>query len=199
MNSSRYEDHLVQVLTTDGVTLEGFAESIPSGYGLKIGEREIPAERIASVSDLGIMRRIRRFQELTVSELYAILRVRVDVFVVEQQCLYRELDDRDQDAVHIWLEDAKGLQAYLRLMRPGVESEHASLGRVLTCTRGRGYGSLLLREGIRAAGELMQADTLYIEAQCAVRGFYEKHGFRAVSDTFDLDGIPHIRMLRKPD
>ena len=62
------------------------------------------------------------------------------------------------------------------------------------------WGELFFKNlAVAIAEKVMQADTLYIEAQCAVRGFYEKHGFRAVSDTFDLDGIPHIRMLRKPD
>ena len=91
---------------------------------------------------------IKRFYELTVEELYDILKLRVNVFVVEQNCPYRELDDLDQKAVHVWLEDEDGIVAYLRVMDKGVESEYVSIGRVVTSNRNMGYGSLVLRKGI---------------------------------------------------
>lgn len=92
---------------------------------------------------------VKRSHELTLDELYRLLRLRVAVFVVEQNCPYMELDDRDQEAVHVWLEDAEGMQAYLRVMDRGVESEHVSIGRVIAVKRCSGVGSRLLREGIR--------------------------------------------------
>ena len=139
---------------------------------------------------------IKRFGELTTDELYRLLKLRVAVFVVEQQCPYMELDDRDQEAVHLWLEDDEGVQAYLRLMDRGVESEYVSLGRVIAAKRRQGLGSRILAEGVRAAEELFHADALYLEAQVYARGLYEKQGFRQISEEYLEDGIPHIKMLR---
>ena len=137
----------------------------------------------------------KKFQELTTEELYGILKLRVDVFVVEQNCPYRELDDRDQDAVHVWLQDEDGILAYLRVMDRGIENESVSIGRVIAVKRHRGLGSLVLSEGIRAAKDFFHADTIYLEAQVYAKGLYEKQGFRQISEEFLLDGIPHVRML----
>ena len=149
-----------------------------------------------TVPGSGLKRYIRRFDELTPRELYRIMKARVDVFVVEQNCPYAELDDLDQEALHLWLEDEDGIAAYLRILKPGVEHECAALGRVLTLRRGGGYGRMILREGIAAAKAEFGADRIYLEAQTYARGFYEKEGFRAFSDEFILDGIPHVRMIR---
>ena len=138
---------------------------------------------------------VKRFSELSTAELYRLLKLRVSVFVVEQNCPYMELDDRDQEAVHLWLEDESGIQAYLRLMDRGVESEHPSIGRVIAVKRRCGLGSRILAEGIRAAKEVYRPEKLYLEAQVYARAFYEKQGFRQVSEPFLEDGIPHIRML----
>lgn len=139
--------------------------------------------------------RKKRFGELTAEELYAVLRLRVSVFVVEQKCPYMELDDLDQAAIHVWLEDEHGIQAYLRILDRGVENENVAIGRVIAVKRRCGLGSRILREGIRAAKELLGADKIYLEAQTYARGFYEKQGFRQVSGEFLLDGIPHVRMI----
>ena len=141
---------------------------------------------------------VKKFSELSVDELYRILKLRVAVFVVEQECPYMELDGLDPGAVHVWLEDGDGIAAYLRVLDRGVESEYAALGRVVTGKRGQGLGSRIMREGIRVAEEAFGADTLYLEAQTYAQGFYEKHGFRRVSDPFPIDGIPHVKMLRPP-
>ena len=95
--------------------------------------------------------RIKRFCELTAEELYAILRLRVSVFVVEQQCAYPELDGLDRDALHVWLEDEDGIEAYLRVLDKGVESEYCAIGRVISVKRRCGLGSRILQEGVRAA------------------------------------------------
>ena len=137
----------------------------------------------------------KRFQELTTEELYGILKLRVDVFVVEQNCPYRELDDRDQDAVHVWLQDEDGILAYLRVMDRGIENESVSIGRVVAAKRRCGLGSRVLAEGIRAAKEVFLADSIYLEAQVYAKDLYEKQGVRQVSEEFLLDGIPHVRML----
>ena len=141
--------------------------------------------------------RVRKFYELSAEELYAILKLRVNVFVVEQNCPYPELDDRDQEAVHIWLEDRDGIHAYLRIMDRGVESEYVSIGRVVTAERHQGLGSKILSEGIRLAKDIFHTDTLYLEAQTYAIPFYQSQGFEVVSEEFLEDGIPHVKMIRK--
>ena len=140
---------------------------------------------------------VKNFKELSVEQLYAILKLRTDVFVVEQKCPYPELDDLDQRAVHVWLEDDEGIVAYLRVMDKGVESEYVAIGRVVTARRNKGYGRLILKKGIEVAEKLFNADTIYLEAQTYARGFYELEGFRQVSEEFIMDDIPHVRMLRE--
>lgn len=135
------------------------------------------------------------FCELTTEELYRLLRLRVSVFVVEQNCPYMELDNLDQNAIHIWFEDEDGIEAYVRVMGQGVESEYASIGRVIAVKRRCGLGSQILAEGIRAAREFFQAKRIYLEAQVYAKRLYEKQGFCQISEEFLLDGIPHVKML----
>ena len=140
---------------------------------------------------------VKPFDELTTAELYEILRLRVDVFVVEQHCPYPEIDGRDLAAVHLFLQDGTGIHAYLRLLPPGVSFDTASLGRVVVRERRRGLGRQIVAAGIREA-ETRGWDTLTIEAQTYARGLYEQAGFRQVSGEFLEDGIPHIRMRLEP-
>lgn len=138
---------------------------------------------------------IKQFSELTLDELYDILRLRVSVFVVEQNCPYAELDGRDRGALHVFLADEEGIQAYLRVMDRGVASEHVAIGRVVAAKRRRGLGSRVLAAGIRAAQERFGAAQIWLEAQTYARTFYEKQGFVQISGEFLEDGIPHIEML----
>ena len=139
---------------------------------------------------------VRRFSELSVQELYDILKLRVNVFVVEQCCPYPELDDKDQSALHLCFREEGELAAYLRIMDRGVSSEYVTLGRVISARRRQGLGSALLREGIRQAEERFGAESIYLEAQVYAIPFYEKQGFRVISEEFLEDGIPHVKMLR---
>lgn len=141
--------------------------------------------------------KIKRFNELSLDELYKILKLRVDVFVVEQNCPYEEIDDNDQQAIHVWLEDAGKIMAYLRVMDKGVESEYVSIGRVVASERRKGFGTKILEEGIKVAKDYFNADLIYLEAQVYTKSLYEKHGFEVVSNEFDLDGIPHVKMIKK--
>ena len=141
--------------------------------------------------------RVSTFRELDGETLYRLLKLRVDVFVVEQHCPYPELDDRDQNALHVWLEEDGEVLACLRILSPGVESEYAALGRVVTARRGAGLGRRILEEGIRLARERLGASVLYLEAQVYAKGFYEKLGFRQSSEIFSVDGIPHVAMIRE--
>lgn len=142
---------------------------------------------------------IKPFGELTPYELYTILKLRVDIFVVEQNCPYHELDDKDQLAYHLWLEDEQGIAAYLRILPPGAAFDTPALGRVISARRRCGVGSKLLSAGIEAVRSLYGSTAITIEAQVYAREFYEKAGFIRTSEPFDEDGIPHIRMRREPD
>lgn len=138
---------------------------------------------------------VKSFEELSTRELYDLLRLRVDVFVVEQRCPYPELDGRDQAALHVWLQDETGIQAYLRIMDRGVSSEYVSIGRVIAVKRRQGLGSRILAEGVRLARERFGAEQIYLEAQVYAKSLYEKQGFLAISEPFPEDGIPHVKML----
>ena len=134
------------------------------------------------------------FRELTVDELYELLRARAEVFVVEQDCVYQDLDGDDQVSVHLWLTDGGKVVALCRVCPAGTHMEEVSIGRVITTERGKGYGKRIMLEGIQVAQEHFNAKRIDIEAQEYARGFYEQVGFRQSSEPFILDGIPHIRM-----
>lgn len=136
--------------------------------------------------------RIKSFEDLKMRELYEILRLRVDVFVVEQACPYPEIDGKDYDAIHIYLEDDGEILAYSRVYKEGGE---VHLGRVIAKERRKGHGSLILKEAIGAAKDIYQANKIHIEAQTYAKNLYAKAGFRETSDPFLLDGIEHIKML----
>ena len=136
---------------------------------------------------------VKTFGELTAMELYEILRVRAGVFVVEQACVYQDIDGLDLDALHLFLEDEKGIGAYLRIFSK--DAQTAWIGRVLTVDRGRGLGAEILKQGIAAAGERLKKDRIYLEAQTYAVGFYEREGFRVVTEEFLEDGIPHVGMV----
>ena len=137
---------------------------------------------------------IKKFDELTAEELYDILKLRVDVFVVEQECAYPEIDGKDKGAYHVWLKDDEGIAASLRVLDKGVSFDDAAVGRVISARRRKGFGTIVLKEGIRIAKEKFKADKITIEAQVYAKKFYENVGFKQVSEEFLEDGIPHILM-----
>ena len=136
----------------------------------------------------------KTFHELTVDELYELLRVRSEVFVVEQNCVYQDMDGDDQKAIHLWLTVADKVVALARVCPAGTHMEEISIGRVITTERGKGYGKQMMLYAIDAAIRHFKAKRIDIEAQEYARGFYESVGFRQSSESFMLDGIPHIRM-----
>ena len=135
------------------------------------------------------------FDELTAEELYEILRVRSEIFVVEQSCIYQDVDGRDYDSLHVFYREDGKVTAYLRAFFK--EKGVVQMGRVLTARHGTGLGGRLLKEGIRQIRLKMPAEYIYIEAQCYATGFYEREGFRICSEEFLEDGIPHVQMLLK--
>ena len=134
------------------------------------------------------------FRQLTTDELYELLRVRSEVFVVEQNCVYQDLDGYDQKAIHLWLTLEDKIVALARVCPAGTHMTEVSIGRVITTERGKGYGKQIMLHAIDAAIEHFGATLIDIEAQEYAKGFYEGAGFKQSSDTFMLDGIPHIKM-----
>jgi ElaA protein len=141
--------------------------------------------------------KVKAFEQLTSNELYAILQARSQVFVVEQQCIYQDLDGLDESSLHVFYEQGGAVRAYLRLFYKDPAQRIVQLGRVLSSERGKGWGGLILGEGIQAAKERLRAREIYIEAQSYAIGFYEQAGFKVVSEEFLEDGIPHVQMLLK--
>ena len=137
---------------------------------------------------------VKHFTELSVAELYASLRARQDVFVVEQNCPFPEIDGKDLDAYHLWFEENGEILAYARVLDRGVSFETPAVGRVISIRRREGLGSRILSEGIRIAREKYSAEAIMLEAQVYARKLYEKQGFVQVSEEFLEDGIPHIIM-----
>lgn len=132
------------------------------------------------------------FEELTTRELYELLKARAEIFVVEQNCVYQDLDDKDYHSLHVFYEEDGIVAAYLRAYMK--EEKVVQMGRVLTMEHGKGIGGKLLYEGLLQIKEKYNPEKIYIEAQCYAAGYYEREGFRICSDEFLEDGIPHVQM-----
>ena len=132
------------------------------------------------------------FEELTTTELYELLKVRSEVFVVEQNCIYQDLDDKDYRSLHVFYEEDREVLAYLRAFtkKEGV----VQIGRVLSTTHGIGLGGKILKEGLLQIQEKFHPKKIYLEAQCYAIGYYEREGFKVCSEEFLEDGIPHVEM-----
>lgn len=142
---------------------------------------------------------IKKFNELSINDLYAILKARVDVFVVEQNCPYEEIDNMDQRAIHIYYKEGDKILAYLRVLHKSETSKSISIGRVVSLKRRSGLASKLIQEGIKVAQEYFNAQVIDLEAQTYAKTLYEKQGFKQISSEFLVDGIPHIKMELKID
>lgn len=151
----------------------------------------------AAASDTPVWR-LMAFEDLRVSELYEVLRLRSEVFVVEQQCLFQDIDGADQKAMHLLGVQHGELQAYARCFAAGVKFPEASFGRVLTRSslRGTGLGHALIDQAIAAIQQVWGPQAIRIGAQIQLAGFYAKHGFADVGKTYLEDNIPHLEMLR---
>ena len=139
---------------------------------------------------------IKKFDELTPSELYAILRLRSEVFVVEQNCVYLDLDDKDEHCHHLMGWKDKMLVAYTRLVPPGISYEYPSIGRVVTSPSARqsGFGRLLMERSIEETMRLFGTSPIRIGAQLYLQRFYTSLGFITSSEIYLEDGIEHIEM-----
>ena len=142
---------------------------------------------------------VKSFDQLTTSELYAVLQLRSEVFVVEQDCVYQDIDGKDQKALHVLGFKNNQLIAYTRLFKPADYYEFASIGRVIVKQDERkyGYGHDLIQFSIDTVKDQFSTTTIKIGAQTYLRKFYESHGFKKVGEDYIEDGIPHIYMVRE--
>lgn len=141
----------------------------------------------------------KAFSALNINDLYAMMVLRQEVFVVEQDCPYMDADDKDQKSHHLLGYDVNGdLVAYLRLVSPGISYEEMSFGRIVTSNklRGKGVGKLLMEEGIRQSELLYGKAANRISAQSYLIPFYQSFGFKTVGEEYLEDDIPHTEMLR---
>lgn len=139
------------------------------------------------------------FDDLSIKELYELLRLRQQVFVVEQDCVYEDIDNQDSVAWHLLGQNGNDLVAYLRVLGPGDKFQEVSIGRVLINlqSRGSGLGQELMRKGIEKVEQQFPQQDIKISAQYHLSNFYQTFGFMQVSEPYDEDGIMHIDMLRK--
>jgi ElaA protein len=141
-----------------------------------------------------------RFAELGVDNLYDALALRAEIFVVEQACVFQDADGADRDSSHLLGRNAAGvLQAYLRVVDPGVKYPEPSLGRVVTAaaSRGSGLGHRLIDEGIARCEAAWPGQAIRIGAQARLEAFYASHGFVREGADYIEDGIPHCEMVRR--
>lgn len=143
--------------------------------------------------------KIKSFEDLSVHELYDMLRLRSEIFVVEQNCVYLDLDGKDKVALHLLGEFEGKIVACSRLFKPGISFENASIGRVVVDAhyRERKWGHHLMRESIAGIENHFGERKITIGAQLYLKKFYETHGFMQTSEMYLEDDIPHIEMKKE--
>jgi ElaA protein len=141
---------------------------------------------------------VKSFNELSPTELYKILRLRNEVFVVEQNCPYQDADNKDLKCHHLMLLKNDELMAYARLVPPGLSFPQMSIGRVVTSpkARGTGAGRILMNTAIEQCHHFFGEGSIQIGAQAYLLKFYGSLGFKEIGEIYDEDGIPHIDMIR---
>ncbi|TQR21489.1 GNAT family N-acetyltransferase [Psychrobacillus vulpis] len=143
--------------------------------------------------------KLLKFDEFDVRRLYEVLKLRVDVFVVEQNCAYPELDSYDEKSLHLMYIEEDEVVAYCRLIPDGDKYDKCSIGRVIIKQKARGTGMArkLMHRAIDEAENAWNVDTIKLSAQSHLQDFYGSIGFIKNSEEYDEDGIPHVDMIRK--
>ncbi|TWP29715.1 GNAT family N-acetyltransferase [Apibacter muscae] len=143
--------------------------------------------------------KIKRFNELSIIELYHLLKLRSEVFIIEQNSIYQDLDDKDLEAYHILIYIKNELGAYSRILPKNISFTEASIGRVVVKNKFRsiGLGKILMNESIENLYNLLGKQPIKISAQFYATNFYKKLGFEVIGKTYFEDGIEHIEMLKK--
>ncbi|HAS79641.1 MAG TPA: GNAT family N-acetyltransferase [Fusobacteriaceae bacterium] len=139
---------------------------------------------------------IKKFDELTGREIYEILKIRSEVFVVEQNCIYNDVDEKDMESVHIFFKEKEKIISYIRVIKPGISYDNASIGRVLVVLeeRRRGLAKKIVQEGINYIINIWNEEKITIGAQEYLINFYKDLGFKPISQVYLEDGIPHLDM-----
>lgn len=142
---------------------------------------------------------VKSFHELDIIELYKILRLRAEVFVVEQDCVYQDIDNKDQKAIHVIGYKNDEIVAYTRIFKSGDYFDMASIGRVVVSQPERkyGYGHQIIKQSIASILEIFDTEKIKISAQKYLTKFYETHGFSQIGEEYLEDGIPHIAMIKQ--
>ena len=142
---------------------------------------------------------IKNFDTLSVPELYQIMRLRSEIFVVEQNCVYQDLDDKDQKALHLFGIIDETIVAYCRLFKAGDYFDFASIGRVVVAAgyRDKKWGHELMNQAVSATEKHLGEHNITISAQLYLKKFYESHGFIPTSEMYLVDDIPHIQMQKR--
>jgi ElaA protein len=142
---------------------------------------------------------IKEFEDLTTAQLYKIIKARIDIFVVEQNCPYEECDNKDYDSIHIFSQENNEIIAYLRIIPAGVSYKEPSIGRVLVAKeyRRQGIAKKMMNKALVYISNNFENDSIRISAQKYLLDFYKSLGFEEVSDEYLEDGIPHHEMLYK--
>ena len=136
---------------------------------------------------------IKTYDELTKDELYDILYLRSDVFIMEQERVCRDVDGDDRNALHVWLRDENGIAAYLRILY-NEDTKAALIGRVIAVRRKTGLGKKIVTDALKISKEHFGAEKVLVHAQECAKGFYEKCGFKAISEPKFEDGSLHLMM-----
>lgn len=146
-----------------------------------------------------IIWKIKSFEEITTSELYEIIKARVDVFVVEQDCPYPDLDGYDRQAIHLWAEQENSVLAYCRIFNKGIKYPETSIGRVLTTekARGKSLGKQLIQYAVETIENRFHTTEVRISAQDYLLRFYSGFGFEDTGKKYLEDNIPHTEMFRE--
>jgi len=139
----------------------------------------------------------KNFDELTNAELYEIIKLRIDIFVVEQNCPYNELDRKDYKSIHHFIKENDEIIAYLRMIPKGISYEESSIGRFIVKKdfRGRGYAKKILNNAIKYIQKEWNEFQIRLSGQKYLEKFYNEQGFETVSDVYLEDDIPHVEML----
>lgn len=142
--------------------------------------------------------KILKFEDFNVQEIYEVLKLRCEVFVVEQDCVYQDLDGKDNKALHILGYEDGLLIAYARCFDAGIYFEEAAIGRILVRDNYRklGYGHQITKAAINVVTTKLKADKIKLSAQTYLVTFYETHGFKTIGERYLEDGIPHIGMIK---
>ena len=142
---------------------------------------------------------VKKFSELSIEELYQILRLRSEVFVVEQDCVYQDLDNKDQISVHIFIKEKNEIVAYTRIFKSGDYYKNPSIGRVVVSKKNRGkeLGKKIMISSIYYIQENLKGDKIELSAQKYLDKFYKDLGFYKIGEDYLEDGIPHQRMIKE--